>query len=84
VSVKTAKKVKPIIVQLNHGKADFPEYIKRAQRHLEKGQFIPQWKGTTWGYQVPTDILRLTLDSKLVDQIEEVVLVYINKSNTVR
>ena len=72
----TTKGKKPIIVQVNHAKVDFPGYVKRAHRHLEKGQFIPQWQGDTYGYLVPTDILCLTLDPKLVDAIEEVKLVY--------
>ena len=72
----SGKLKKPITVQVNRTRVDLPGYVKRAHRHLEKGIFVPLWKGTTWGYQVPTDILRLTLDQKLVDSIEEVKLVY--------
>jgi hypothetical protein len=76
-----SRRVKPIIITSNPILGDKPGYIHRAFRHLEKGKFTPVAKGKTTSYQIPTDILGLTLPSRLTDTIQEVVLVF-RKSKT--
>ena len=66
----------PIRVFVNANLADFPQFIQRGQRHLEKGKFDPVFTGSKVGFQIPTDILSLTLPIPCVDKVEEVIFVY--------
>jgi hypothetical protein len=68
-----------VVVSVNQSQATLPSYIRSAQRHLEKGNFEALAVGE---YSVPTDLLRLTLPTHLVDEIKEIRLVYRRKAPT--
>lgn len=70
-----------ITVVMNSRVARLPIFIKRAQRHLEKGKFTPISTGTHHTFRVPTDLLSLTLPQAIVDTIEELCLVYTRETS---
>ena len=69
-----------ITIAMNDRVARVPMFIRRAQRHLEKGKFSPISTGTHQTFRVPTDLLSLTLPQAIVDTIEELDLVYSRKT----
>lgn len=80
-----AKPKPQTIVRVARPPSPLPDYIRRAHRHLEKGQFDPvtttpvNHPQTHFAFRIPTDLLALTLSEVRVKAIKEVLLVYRHK-----
>lgn len=53
-----------------------PLFVSVAHRHLEKEQAVGEKFMENTTYQVPVDLLRLTIPEEMLDGIKEVVFTY--------
>jgi hypothetical protein len=72
-------KPRPMVVVNKTTYGELPGYLHLAQRHLEKANPAGEVSEGGMTYSIPVDLLRLTVPEELVNEIEEVTLVYDKK-----